>query len=382
MDDFFLDSTRHPAPGSNAFWEREAAGDPALEREIEIARHFLMVIRQEMEEVSGEEILALWNRVKARNARHRRPRLALAVAAGIAALVTGSVLLYPGREEEPPVVAGTETGTGFLPGESDDVVLVLAGQPRQHLRGEEVEISHAPGGKVSVNAHDIPVTGDESGGGDEASDVPYNHLIVPVGKRSSVLFPDGTRVWVNARSHVWYPVTWAGDRRQLFVEGEVFVDVAPDEARPFIVNTGLLEIEVLGTRFNVTARDTTANTVVLERGKVNVKTSSRQEVILHPDQRLEYRDGAVSIDRVDVQEYAAWKDGLLYFNGASLDKILDRLGNYYGKEITRDPAVVEMTCSGKLELKPHLEEVLEGLARVAPVRVERLDGKIHITNTP
>jgi ferric-dicitrate binding protein FerR (iron transport regulator) len=166
------------------------------------------------------------------------------------------------------------------------------------------------------------------------------------------------------------------------VEGEVFVDVARDESRPFIVTTGLLEIEVLGTRFNVTARDTTANTVVLERGKVNVKTSLQQEIILHPDQRLEYRAGAVSIDRVEVQEYIAWKEGLLYFNGTSLDKILDRLGYYYGQEITRDPAVIEMTCSGKLDLKPRLEEVLDGLSRVVPVRVERLEGKIHVTNIP
>ncbi|MDR1415415.1 MAG: FecR domain-containing protein, partial [Odoribacteraceae bacterium] len=284
-----------------------------------------------------------------------------------------------GEETNNPPANTVAIGSDFSPDSDGEVLLVLAGRQRQRLAGEEVEVIHAPGGQVRVNAR---VTREDAPSGVRVDAEPFNHLIVPAGKRSSVTFPDGSRVWVNAGSHLWYPVEWKEDRREVFIEGEIFVDAARDTARPFVVTTGLLEIEVLGTRFNVTARDASANAVVLERGSVRVRTPRREEVLLVPDQRLEYRGGELSVGRVETRQYTAWKDGLLYFNGTPLGEILARLGNYYGREIAYDNAGAELTCSGTLELKATVEEVLEGLTHTVPVRVVRVRGNIHVINTP
>jgi ferric-dicitrate binding protein FerR (iron transport regulator) len=372
MDDFFLESTRRPTPGSEAFWARVAAANPASRREIERASRFLALVKQPADRLPDEEVDALWARVTAR--RRRFARRPWSIAAGVAMLLAVGAALYLSREEQEPLPVAREAS--YSPLEVDDVVLVLADRQRQHISGEEVEVNYTAGGKVKINAEIIPV---DLPATDEAGEPPYNHLIVPPGRRSSVLFPDGTRVWVNACSHVWYPVTWAEDKRQLFVEGEVFIDVAGDDARPFHVSTRLLEVKVTGTRFNVTAHDSTAHAVVLERGEVNVKATGHEEITLRPAQRFTYTAGKVAVDEVDTREYTTWKEGVLYFSGTPLGTILYRLDRYYGREITCDDEVADMTCSGKLELKPNMEEVLDGLVQTVPVRVERLDEKVHVT---
>ena len=83
--------------------------------------------------------------------------------------------------------------------------------------------------------------------------------IVPVGRRSSITFADGTRLWVNSGSKVVYPVKFAKEKREIFVEGEIYLHVSRDEQKPFIVKTHQMDIKVLGTQFNVTAYENEAN---------------------------------------------------------------------------------------------------------------------------
>ena len=83
--------------------------------------------------------------------------------------------------------------------------------------------------------------------------ITYQTLYVPAGQRAELLLPDSTRVWLNARSKLIYPVSFGKGTRQVELNGEAYFDVIHNEKQPFVVKTSLMDIQVLGTEFNVTA---------------------------------------------------------------------------------------------------------------------------------
>lgn len=110
------------------------------------------------------------------------------------------------------------------------------------------------------------------------------------GSRSRSLLPDGTTVWLNAGSKLYYDDDFSGPTREVRLEGEAFFDVVKQPDRPFIVHTAGIDIKVLGTAFNVKsyAEDKTVETT-LYRGAVKVFRSEESElkaIHLRPNEKL------------------------------------------------------------------------------------------------
>ena len=209
----------------------------------------------------------------------------------------------------------------------------------------------------------------------------FNQLIVPIGKRTSITFTDGSKIWVNSGSKVIYPAQFTTDSREIFIEGEIYLDIVHDEKRPFIVKTRKMEIRDLGTQFCVSAYNNDANShVVLVKGKVEIETKGKRKNTLSPNQLFLYdnKKDKESVHQVNTQDYVAWKDGYYQFNHQKLDTVLEKLCKYYGIKIHWDEKVGELTCSGKLDLKENPEKVLNALQNAAPIKVEQIDEQIHI----
>ena len=170
------------------------------------------------------------------------------------------------------------------------------------------------------------------------------------------------------------------NKREIYVEGEAFLDVYHDKKRPFIVKTNRMDIQVLGTTFNVCAyEDESTQTVVLVTGKVEVKTNNDESKTLSPNNLLAYNDRkGISVHPVDVQEYIAWKDGFYQFKQEDLEVIAKKLGKYYGKTIIIDKRLTKITCSGKLDLKEELDDVLRTLIQTVPAQIIKSNGQIYI----
>lgn len=119
----------------------------------------------------------------------------------------------------------------------------------------------------------------------------FTSFETPAGQRVSMNLSDGTHVWLNAGSRIEYPVVFDRKARRVKVSGEAMFEVTHDANRPFIVETFVSEIEVLGTKFNVVADESRSlfSTTLLE-GKVKV-TSGDQNVILHPDEVVNLING-------------------------------------------------------------------------------------------
>ena len=154
------------------------------------------------------------------------------------------------------------------------------------------------------------------------------------------------------------------DRREIVVEGEVYLDVKKDPSRPFIVKTKDFEVKVLGTQFNICAyKEDAATSVVLVEGKVEVETTNKKKVVLFPNQLMSVDDKGPNIKEVDVFEYICWKDNIMLLNARTAGNVFDRLSRHYGRRIVCDSQLGNIPVSGKLDLREKLEDVVNILCQ-------------------
>jgi ferric-dicitrate binding protein FerR (iron transport regulator) len=204
---------------------------------------------------------------------------------------------------------------------------------------------------------------------------------VPPGKRTVLNLPDGTKVWVNSDTRLIYPASFSHDMREIFVNGEIYIDVAKDEKRPFIVKTKDMEVRVLGTKFNITAyEEDDEKTVVLVSGSVQINTKNNNDsALLTPEQMYVNEKGQTHITTVDTKTYTSWIDGIYFCKNLNLENILQRLSRYYGVEIACDPSVGKEIFSGKLDLKENLDSIFDGIAFAIPISYTESNGAYLIT---
>jgi len=170
----------------------------------------------------------------------------------------------------------------------------------------------------------------------------YNTLTVPYGKHFDVLLSDGTKVYINSGTSLKYPVKFIkGKKRQVFLKGEAFFDVAENKEVPFVVNTEELNIQVLGTEFNVSnyPEDTNSNVVLIE-GSVamyqNEETfSNTKNIILSPGTKGSFDkiNGDMTVRKVNTSIYTSWMEGHLIFRNMALGNILKKLERHYNVKI-------------------------------------------------
>lgn len=113
-------------------------------------------------------------------------------------------------------------------------------------------------------------------------------VLVDKGQRASVILPDGTKVWLNSHTELTYNGDYGKGNRQVVLSGEGYFEVAKDTTLRFIVKAGEMEVEALGTTFNVKAYQEDGElTTTLFEGKVRTSVG-KDEVILKPDESLSF----------------------------------------------------------------------------------------------
>lgn len=211
----------------------------------------------------------------------------------------------------------------------------------------------------------------------------FNQLITPYGKRGTLVLEDGTKIWLNARSRIIYPTQFSDHQREVFVEGEVYFDVTPDKKRPFIVKTDRINVQVLGTKFAISAyKEEKQSHVVLASGAVNVYTeqNKKEKYKLSSNEIYELSEnGQAKVAYVaDISRYTSWIDGVYQFEHESLVSIVSLMKRFYGQEIECAPEVGKLTCSGKLRLNDDFLNTLHGLSETLPIRIDNSNNVYYI----
>jgi ferric-dicitrate binding protein FerR (iron transport regulator) len=208
-----------------------------------------------------------------------------------------------------------------------------------------------------------------------------NKLVVPFGRRSNLILADGTKVFINSGTKVDFPSKFIGDKREITVNGEVYIEVKKDASKPFIIHTNSMNVEVYGTSFNISDYDDDiTKTVVLVEGSIGVKTAGR-ETKLKPNRKLEVTNGKITEETVDVSEYICWTKGIMEFNETPVSEILKKVGRYYNVEFENSPDISlnDKTYSGKLFLSNNLDSVMVSISLLSSTKYSREDNIIHIS---
>lgn len=374
QDDDFLEYCLRPDEESVRMWERLMRADRALAEEVEKAQKFIRNIHHQEQRMRPEEKVQVWEAIR-RNCRESSRLLYRISTVAACLLLTLATIFWLYRMQAEKALTAIEL-VGKPAETGSEVLLVLADRQEKLIAAEKTALNYDSTGRISIRTDSLT---EEATIINEQQTAVFHQLLVPAGKRSSITFSEGTKIWVNANSRVVYPAEFEKEKREIYVEGEVFLEVAENVDRPFYVRTQEFEVRVLGTSFGIRAyEDEMEQGVVLVSGKVNVKTKDRQETVLTPNDRYVLQNGKPVVKLVDVYEYISWKDGVLCFERSCIGDILTRLKKYYGVEIDYASEVKGISCSGKLELKNDLKEVLESLTKTAPIKYESVDNKIKV----
>ena len=178
-----------------------------------------------------------------------------------------------------------------------------------------------------------------------------------------------------------YPRVFADNRREIYVEGEIYLDVTPDKSRPFVVKTHQFNVEVLGTSFNVNAyKGKKQSEVVLVEGSVRLSDKYQKEVLMKPDNLVVVSEGRASrIKRVRAKDYTAWINGLLILHNEPLMSVFERLNRFYDVSIVVAPAIQTEIVDGKLDLRLPLSELVRMISVVVPIDCQMIDGTYYIS---
>jgi len=201
-----------------------------------------------------------------------------------------------------------------------------------------------------------------------------SEITAPSGSRTSIELSDGTKVWLNQGSRMVYPQKFTGETRAVQLSGEGYFDIAPDKAKPFIVESGEIAVQATGTMFNVKAyADDTEFETSLESGAVIIlrQRISKRSVVyeMKPGQHfvLNKTTHQYSLKTEDLTRYVSWKEGKLIFKDDPLDEVIRRLSRWYNAEITiKDPEISDLTYTATFADEP-MDQVLDMIEEIMPV---------------
>jgi hypothetical protein len=373
QDDFFIASMNNPTPETAAFWDdfkKKHKGNTAV---FDAAKEYLESLHRYYTRLSADEIDEI------RQAFFKK-RIGTATSikkfiyTGISAAASIALIFIFALQVKTKKQTADDNSAVFAIHDSKDsldreIRLMISDHKTMTLSQEESVITYDDAG-IEINQTER-ISKKESSS--------YNQLIVPFGKRSRLHLSDGSKVWVNSDSRLKFPVSFEDSCRVISVEGEIYIEVAPDEKRPFIVQTNEVDIRVLGTKFNVTAyEDDPEKRIVLVSGSVQIK-STEKETVLSPNQMYSYNTQQSRIDIVNTQKYTSWIDGIYYCENESLGTIFQRLSRYYGTRIMLDETLAPVIFSGKLDLKENLSDILDGIAFTLPITYIEKDGSYTVS---
>ena len=203
-------------------------------------------------------------------------------------------------------------------------------------------------------------------------------ITIAAGEQKNVILPDGTEVFLNAKSVLKYAENFGKDNRNVEFCGEGYFKVHHDASLPFVIKTNSVATKVLGTEFNLRCYDNEDVHVTLVRGSVEVSLNNNK-VKIAPNQDAYIDHGNVMVQNVNPKDFTSWKDGILYFDNASLRTILQQLGRVYNVNVVcRDEQLLNKHFHYMCNMNDSLEEALKLLNASSDINVKVKDNTIVI----
>lgn len=286
------------------------------------------------------------------NVSKRRRTLRIGAVAAIALLIVAAGALLTLHLGDSHAV-NTQPGSAYAYLIGGDGETIDLGSPLS-IESGGVNILNNPQGTIRYEADATDV-----------ADAVYNTIVVPRRGEYQITLSDNTRVWLNSESRLSFQVAFTGTVRSVTLEGEAYFEVAHDN-RPFVVSMEGMEVEVLGTSFNIMSYvDDDIQQVTLAEGSVRVRTGD-DEKELAPGQQATFdrNDNTLHVGTVNAELYTAWKNGEFVFNNENLESVLSKLSRWFDVEfMIHSDAIRSLVFTGSLRRYTTLNEICDILSR-------------------
>lgn len=208
--------------------------------------------------------------------------------------------------------------------------------------------------------------------------LPARTITVVAKEQKDVTLPDGTTVCMNANSILKYKENFGTANRNIQFYGEGYFKVRRNASLPFIIKTKTVQTKVLGTEFNLRCYDTEDVHVTLVKGSVEVAMDS-EKVRIAPNQDAYLAEGSVKVQEVNPKDFTSWREGILYFDNASLRTILQQLGKVYNVNVVcRDKQLLDKHYHFMCSMNDSLDEALHLLNLTSDINVKLHNNAIVI----
>ena len=219
----------------------------------------------------------------------------------------------------------------------------------------------------------------------ELNELVYHTLKVPYGKRFNILFSDGSKVSLNSGSILRYPVKFlSNQKREVFLQGEAYFDVAEDKSNLFVVNSEGINVEVHGTKFMVKNYSEDSNSdIILVSGSVKIQNSlNKISLLLKPGHKgsVNKVDFKITETKVNTKIYTSWIHGEVIFRMETFGQILKKLERLYNVTIinNREESLNELFNAAIDVNNEDIEMVLEYFNKIYNIEYKIFNNKIII----
>lgn len=371
-----------PEEHLDQYWEEKLFQYPDLRHEMNLADAYLKdilftkrYIKQENKEQILQEIVrAIEQGEPQRNRKKKAVLLRCKIYGAVACvLVLTGLFLYR-------VLAPVEPDEQIVINQLEAKEIRLISSEKTVLYEDNIDIQIDNKGKATIQSDNNPEKIEEI----EIADNTLNTLVVPYGRRSKIELPDGTKAWLNSGSILQFPSTFSGDKREVMLSGEMYIEVKKQEV-PFVVKTTDFSVKVLGTKFNVSAYEKQQQSVVLVEGSVGVRSDHVEETcMLSPNEiaLLDTVSASFRKEKTDALEYISWVKGYIVLHKTPLINVMNYLERYYNVafEYIETPRIQSMTSDGKLYLSESFDNVMRAIGILTDTEYSKENNSIYIYN--
>jgi hypothetical protein len=305
---------------------------------------------------------------------YRQPIFRMVAAASVLFVIFFGTYFYVTQPSSKTLVNQSIVNKDVIAPSSSKATITLA-------NGQIVELDAIGSGTLVASQGAVNVMKTEDGQivyRGTSKEIAYNTLYNPRGSKViSLRLNDGTIVWLNSQSSIRYPVAFVGEDRQVEITGEAYFEVAKNLSKKFIVASNGLNIEVLGTHFNVNSYNDNKNIkVTLLEGSVKI-IKGGGTYILKPGQQAQVANEIQVFNGANIESVMAWKNGFFSFSGTSVEELMNILGRWYNVEIVFNKSIPNRQFGGQIATSANLSQVVKVLNE-SELKCALLDGKLVI----
>lgn len=283
---------------------------------------------------------------RARRGRTRRLAYRWASVAAVAALTLGGWLLYFSAPKPAPQYSSS--GSLLAPEHALAELILPNGEKRTWRIRDDVSIASDTAGRMYAADRTLVVTSNDA----VEQEPKYYTISIPYGAEYNLRLPDSTVIFLNAGTTLRYPDRFTGGRREVFLSGEAYFQVASDSLHPFVVCTDHMHVRVLGTSFNVKAyAEEKCIQTTLEEGRVDALCAGRH-IVMTPGTQVAFNKTTRQTDyrAVNTTRFTSWKDGYYDFEEMPLGELMKLLARWYDVKFSfTDSRLGDLRFSGRLK---------------------------------